>query len=60
MAKPSGNSQKLNGPKKAALALLSLGEEASTLILKKLQTDEIRELIKHMSNVQGIRKETSD
>jgi flagellar motor switch protein FliG len=60
MAKPTKDTAKLNGPKKAALALLSLGEEASTLILKKLSTEEIRELIKHMSNVQGIRKETSD
>ena len=59
MAKPINN-PKLNGPKKAALALLSLGEEASTVILKKLSTEEIRELIKYMSNVQGIKKETSD
>ena len=48
MAKPS-SANKLNGPKKAAIALLSMGEEASALILKKLSTDEIKELSLQMS-----------
>lgn len=52
--------QRLSGPRKAAMALLSLGEEASSLILKNLSTEEIRELSVHMSNIQGVRKDTSD
>ncbi|MFZ2444968.1 MAG: flagellar motor switch protein FliG [Syntrophobacteraceae bacterium] len=59
MAKPS-NPQKLSGPVKAAIALLSLGEEASALILKNLSTEEIKDLSIHMSNIQGVRKDTSD
>ncbi len=59
MAKPAVP-QKLSGPMKAAIALLSMGEEASALILKNLSTDEIRELSMHMSSIQGVRKETSD
>lgn len=55
-----GNQSKLTGPRKAALALLSLGEEASAVILKKLTTGEIKELSVQMSNIDGIRKETSD
>jgi flagellar motor switch protein FliG len=55
MAKPL-----LTGPKKAAMALLSLGEEASALILKKLSTSEIKELSVHMSHIDGIKKEVSD
>ncbi len=59
MPKPnSGN--KLNGPQKAAIALLSLGEEVSSLILKKLSTDEIKDLSLHMSYIEGVKKETSD
>ena len=59
MAKPS-SANKLNGPKKAAIALLSMGEEASALILKKLSTDEIKELSLQMSYIEGVKKETSD
>jgi flagellar motor switch protein FliG len=55
MAKPI-----ITGPKKAALALLSLGEEASALILKKLTTTEIKELSVEMSHIDGIKKEISD
>ena len=58
MAKTNG--AKLTGPKKAAMALLSLGEEVSSLILKKLTTEEIKELSVHMSYIDGIKKETSD
>lgn len=56
-----GNNQvKLNGPQKAAIALLAMGEEASTLILKKLSTEEIKELSLYMSNIELVKKETSD
>jgi len=54
------NLAKLNGPKKAAMALLSMGEEASALILKKLTTEEIKELSLQMSNIEIVKKETSD
>lgn len=56
----SDNSNRLSGPKKAAMALLSMGEEASAMILKKLSTDEIKELSVHMSNIEGVKKETSN
>ncbi|MEM5786421.1 MAG: flagellar motor switch protein FliG [Syntrophobacteraceae bacterium] len=59
MAKPVAQ-QKLTGPMKAAIALLSMGEEASALILKNLTTEEIKELSTHMSNIETIKKETSD
>ncbi len=59
MGKPV-NTQKLSGPMKAAIALLAMGEESSRLILKKLSTEEIKELSLHMSNVQGVRKDTAD
>ena len=51
---------KLTGPQKAAITLLALGEETSALILKKLTTDEIKELGLQMSFIQGVKKETSD
>jgi len=50
----------MNGPQKAAIALLTLGEEVSALILKKLSTDEIKDLSLQMSYIEGIKKETSD
>lgn len=59
MAKP-GSPQKLSGPMKAAIALLSLGEEASALILKNLSTEEIKELSMHMSSIQSVKKDTVD
>lgn len=52
--------QKLNGPMKAAMALLSLGEEASAMILKNLTTAEIKQLSTLMSTIQGVKKETYD
>ncbi|MGA2733005.1 MAG: flagellar motor switch protein FliG [Syntrophobacteraceae bacterium] len=59
MARPN-NQNKMNGPQKAAMALLAMGEEASALILRKLSTDEIKELSVYMSYIEGVRKETSD
>ncbi len=59
MAGPN-NKTPLSGPQKAAMALLSMGEEASTLILKKLSTEEIKELSVHMSGIDGVKKQTSD
>ncbi len=54
------NNAKLAGPQKAAMALLAMGEEASAAILKRLSTDEIRQLSLYMSNIAGVKKETSD
>ena len=59
MAKPS-NSTKMTGPQKAAMALLAMGEEASAVILRKLTTEEIKEISLHMSSIGGIKKEISD
>jgi flagellar motor switch protein FliG len=58
MAKAS--STKITGPRKAAMALLSLGEEVSSLILKKLTTDEIREISLQMAYINGVKKDISD
>lgn len=52
--------ERLSGPKKAAMALLSMGVEASAQILKNLTTAEIKELSLHMSYIEGVRKEISD
>ncbi|MCE5334088.1 MAG: flagellar motor switch protein FliG [Desulfobacteraceae bacterium] len=57
---PKQTSDKLSGPKKAAMALLSLGVDAAALILKKLTTDEIKELSLQLSNIQSMKKEVSD
>jgi flagellar motor switch protein FliG len=59
MAKRS-DPERISGPKKAAIALLSLGVEASAQILKNLTTEEIKELSLHMSYIQSVKKETSD
>src|SRR5208283_4991497 len=59
MARPN-SANKLNGPQKAAIALLAMGEEASALILRKLSTEEVKELGLYMSYIEGVKKETSD
>src|SRR5208337_4501270 len=59
MARPNIQN-KINGPQKAAIALLAMGEEASALILRKLTTDEIKELSVYMSYIERVKKETSD
>ncbi|MCE5244387.1 MAG: flagellar motor switch protein FliG [Syntrophobacteraceae bacterium] len=51
---------KLTGAQKAAVAMLSLGEETSALILKNLTTEEIKEVGVQMSLIQGVKKEVSD
>jgi flagellar motor switch protein FliG len=50
----------MTGPQKAAMALLAMGEEASAVILRKLTTEEIKEISLHMSSIGGIKKEISD
>ncbi len=51
---------RISGPQKAAMVLLAMGEEASAQILKKLSTEEIKALSLHMSNIDRVKKETSD
>jgi flagellar motor switch protein FliG len=50
----------MTGAQKAATILLTLGEEASALILKSLTTDEIKSLGIQMSMMQGVKKDISD
>lgn len=56
----ANNSSKVTGAKKAAMALMSMGEEASALILRKLTTAEIKEISVEMSNMDRVKKQTSD
>lgn len=49
--------QKPVGAQKAAIILMSLGEEVSAQILKGLSTDEIKKLGAEMTNITGIKKE---
>ena len=51
---------KLSGSQKAAIILLTLGEQSSALLLKNLTPDEIKHLGVQMSSIQGIKKEVSD
>ncbi len=51
---------KLTGPQKAAILLLTLGEEASALIMKSMTTDEIKQLGATMASIDGVRKEIAD
>lgn len=44
----------LTGPKKAAILVLSLGEDAAGEVLKNLSDDEIRLLTQHIQRVQDI------
>jgi flagellar motor switch protein FliG len=59
MARPN-NQTRLNGPQKAAIALLAMGEEASAIILKKLSTEEVKEIGLYMSYIEAVKKEVSD
>ncbi|QNS01817.1 MAG: flagellar motor switch protein FliG [Buchnera aphidicola (Pentalonia nigronervosa)] len=50
----------LNGIKKSALLLMSLGSDQSAEILKHLTTFEIRELTNYIANMQQFSKKTLD
>jgi flagellar motor switch protein FliG len=52
--------QKPVGAQKAAIILMSLGEEVSAQILKGLSTDEIKKLGAEMTNITGVKKELCD
>jgi flagellar motor switch protein FliG len=51
---------KLNGPQKAAILLMAMGEETSAQIMKNLTTDEIRQLGSNMTYIQGVKKDVTD
>ena len=46
--------ERLTGPQKAAILLLSIGEEAASEVLKKLSQAEIKLLTEHVSRFQDI------
>lgn len=46
--------EKLKGPQKAALFLLAMGEEYASSFFKKLDEDSIREIGKHMAEINHI------
>jgi flagellar motor switch protein FliG len=48
------------GAQKAAIILMSLGEEISAQILKSLSTDEIKKLGAEMTKIHGVKKEVCD
>ncbi len=48
---------RLSGPQKAAILLLSLGEEAAAEVIKNLNEDEIKEVTRFMARFQEIRPE---
>lgn len=52
--------QKPFGAQKAAIILMSLGEEVSAQILKNLSTEEIKKLGTELTNIQGVKKELCD
>jgi len=52
------NTHNLTGPQKAAIFLLSMGEEFTSQIFSKLEDDEIKRLSRAMSRVQQLSSET--
>ncbi len=51
--------QNLKGAKKAAILLLCLGEEATSKVFESLSDPEVREITRHMMNVEHIPAEIS-
>ncbi|MBW2086185.1 MAG: flagellar motor switch protein FliG [Deltaproteobacteria bacterium] len=52
------NAQKLTGPQKAAVFLLTMGEDFTSQIFSKLEDDEIKKLSRAMSRVQELSSDT--
>lgn len=52
-------SQKLSGAEKAAILLLCLGEEATSKVFEALSDAEVREITRHMINIEHIPAEVS-
>jgi flagellar motor switch protein FliG len=51
---PAGKPAELTGPDKAAIFLLTMGEEFTTDVFKELDDIEIKDLGKAMSNIQNV------
>ena len=54
MKKRAINPKNLNGPLKAAIFLLTLGEERSSEIFKRLSEDEIKRVAAKMAEIEQI------
>ncbi|MDR1657541.1 MAG: flagellar motor switch protein FliG [Deltaproteobacteria bacterium] len=54
MAREEKNQPELNGPEKAAIFLLTMGEEFTTEVFKELDDIEIKSLGKAMSTIQNV------
>lgn len=54
MANVTDDFRSLSGPQKAAIFMLSLGEEQSTILFEKMDDEEIRELSQIMSNLGSV------
>lgn len=54
------NKAKLTGPEKAAVFLLSMGEDFTSQVLKELSEKEVRELGQVMSSMREVSSETVD
>src|SRR5262245_40356029 len=50
----------LSGPRKAAILILTLGEEASSEVLKHLQEEEIERIAKELASMGGVPAETGE
>ena len=58
MATPSAEYRQMSGPEKAAIIMLSLGEEAAASLFVLMDEEEIREISQSMSRLGTIRAET--
>ncbi|HEX7927438.1 MAG TPA: flagellar motor switch protein FliG [bacterium] len=47
----------LSGPQKAAILLLSLGEDAAAEVIRNMSEDEIKEVTRYMARIEEIRPE---
>ena len=52
--------RRLSGPEKAAIFLVSVGEDAASEIIKRLELMEIQKITKYMDNLPTIEKEDSE
>ena len=52
--------RRLSGPEKAAVFLVSVGEDAASEIIKRLELIEIQKITKYMDNLPTIEKEDSE
>src|SRR5690242_20001761 len=57
MVNISGSEQQLTGPRKAAILMVMLGDEASSALLRELDEDEIQDISKEIARVQALTPE---